>query len=306
MTWPRDLPMIDAHHHLWAVDGAIRYPVLDGTGGAFFLGDIKRLRTDHLPSQYRRATAGVPITQTIAIEAECAPGQKVEEARWLAGLEARHGMPSAVVAGADFGSAQLGQTLAELSRIPAVRTVRCKPRTRASAMERLTTTEGSLADERWRSGFRSLQAYGLGWDLRVPYWHLSEAAELVAQSPAIPVVVEHAGLPLARTSAALIEWRAGMRRLAALSNTWCKLSCLVQPGAAWDASSNEKIVRETIEIFGQDRCMFATNYPIDELQIPVRPMLDAYRGFTDSLGIDAQRKLFHDNAATVYGLPARA
>jgi len=269
---------------------------------SFFLGDFEPMRRDVLPADYRRAAEDVPIVQTVAIEAECASDQKVQEARWLTAIGEKQGMPSAVVAGAAFDDPNVGEVLRALSEIPTVRSIRCKPRIRVAPGSPLESEVGSLSDPNWQHGFRQLERHGLGWDLRLPYWHLAEAAELVALHPAIPVVVEHTGLPLSRSSAALAQWRQGMLRLAASDHVHCKLSCLLQPGKQWDRSSNEIVIREAIEIFGDDRCMFATNYPVDALQIPMRKMLGIYREITEPLGMEAQRRLFHDNAVRFYKL----
>lgn len=276
----------------------------DPKAHTFFLGDFEPMCRDVLPADYRRAAADVPIVHTVAIEAECADDQKVEEARWLAALGDKQGMPSAIVAGAVFHQPGVGETLRQLARIPSVRSIRCKPRTRSTPDASLGTEAGTLADPQWQRGFRQLEQHGLGWDLRLPYWHLAEAADLVAGFPGIPVVVEHTGLPLSRSPQALTVWRDGMSKLARSGHIFCKLSCLLRPGTPWDRTSNELVIREAIEIFGAHRCMFATNYPVDALQIPMRAMLEAYREITTPLGIETQRQLFHDTAVAFYRLDA--
>ena len=51
-----DLPIVDAHHHLWDLDSALRYPWLE-SGEHAWLGDYSRIQRTYLPAEYRRDTA---------------------------------------------------------------------------------------------------------------------------------------------------------------------------------------------------------------------------------------------------------
>ena len=62
---------------------------------------------------------------------------------------------------------------------------------------------------------RATEKYGLSWDLRVPYWHLAEAAEVARQFPRIPIVLNHTGFPWDRSEEGLAAWRRGMEAVAA-------------------------------------------------------------------------------------------
>ncbi len=72
--------------------------------------------------------------------------------------------------------------------------------------------------------------------------------------------------------------------------------------AAWNYADNKRLVLEAIEIFGVDRCMFASNFPVDGLRVSMRTMFDDYKRTTEGFAPTARRKLFHDNAARFYRL----
>ena len=99
-----DLPIVDAHHHLWQLSGGpLYYPWLqDPKPHEFFLGDYASLKRDYLPPDYRRDAAGHDVVKTVHVEAECRRDQQVAETRWLTEMNARHGMPHAIVAHAWF------------------------------------------------------------------------------------------------------------------------------------------------------------------------------------------------------------
>ena len=83
-----------------------------------------------------------------------------------------------------------------------------------------------------------------------------------------------------------------------------KISGLGAVGKAWLVEDHRAIVLETIALFGAERCMFASNFPVDGL---IASFDAIYRGFKEIVA-DFPRtdieKLFHDNAARFYRLPA--
>lgn len=297
-----ELPIIDAHHHLWDLEnGPLHYPWLqDEQPHPFFLGDYAGIRRTYLPEDYRRDCAGLNVVATVHVEAECDRRQQREETRWLAEVAAREGMPAAIVAHAWFHTPESAEVLEAQADHPMVRGIRSKPVTSAAPGESVRGQPGSMQDPAWLAGFARLRALGLSWDLRVPAWHLEEAAGVCAAQPDIPVVLNHTGFPWDRSEPALEMWRRGMQAVAAQEQVYCKLSCLCQPDAPWDYESNRRMVREAIDIFGVERCMFASNFPVDGLRVSYAQMFADFDRMTADLSDGDRRRLFHDNAARFY------
>ena len=297
-----ELPIIDAHHHLWQLSGGpLHYPWLQDTDTEpFFLGDLTALKRDYLPADYRRDALGHHVVGTVHVEAECSRTQQVEETQWLSDVHRQHGMPSAIVAHAWLHTDNAAAILARQAAFPRVRGIRSKPVTRRTADATLPGLAGTMQDPAWRAGLRLLRQHDFSWDLRVPTWHLEEAAEVVHDNPELPVVLNHMGFPWDRSAAGLAMWRRGMQALAAQDNCWCKLSCLCLREGAWDYEDNRALVRETIALFGVERCMFASNYPVDGLRIGFKALFDDFKRMTADFGPDDRRRLFHDNAARFY------
>ena len=83
-----------------------------------------------------------------------------------------------------------------------------------------------------------------------------------------------------------------------------KISGLGVPGTAWSTAANRGIVLTTIDLFGVDRCMFASNFPVDGL---CGGFGDIYRGFEKivrDFTAEERRALFADNARRLYAIPA--
>jgi predicted TIM-barrel fold metal-dependent hydrolase len=300
----RGVPIVDAHHHFWQLSGSpLRYPWLqDPEPHEFFLGDYSALKRDYLPADYRADCAGFDVVKTVHVEAECDRSQQVAETRWLTALNAATGLPSAIVAHAWFHTPNAQQVLEEQAQFALVRGIRSKPVTARSASQMKRGLPGSMQDPAWLEGFRRLRRHGLSWDLRVPTWHLEEAAEVVASAPDIPVVLNHTGFPWDRSPTGLEMWRRGMRALAAHEQVYCKLSCLCLPDGPWLEAENAPLVREAIDLFGVERCMFASNFPVDGLRISYRAMFEAFASIATGFSDGDRKKLFHDNAVRFYRL----
>lgn len=266
----RTLEIIDAHHHFWDLEGGGHYPWLqDEYNESFFLGDYNAMRKTFLPPEYRKATAGWNIVGTVHCEAERSRREQVAEDDFLADLHAADSaFPQAIVAHVDFLQPDLAEVLAQHSQRPLVRGIRSKPRIAPGHGEAIGDETGTLQDRRWQDGLRRLVDLDYSWDLRVPYYHLSEAAEVISGIPGLRVVVNHCGLPLDRDPESLKVWRRGLRDLAALPDTSVKVSELGLRPNRWEPESNRAIVAELLGIFGFERSMFASNLPVATLTAP--------------------------------------
>jgi len=293
--------IVDAHHHLWAL-GEGHYPWLQEAyaGEAFFLGPYEPLRRDYAAADLRRDFAGLRIAATVHVEAERARDEQVAETRWIDAVRARDHLPGVTVGHVSFLQPDLDAVLAAHRESPAFRGVRSKPVTAAAPGLPVAGEPGSLQDEAWRAGLARLSGTGLSWDLRVPFWHLAEAAEVAAGLPGIPVVLNHCGLPLDRSEAGLAAWRRGMEALAALPQVSVKLSEFGLRGGRWDDDSTVRVVAETVALFGDDRVMFASNLPVSRLSADVPRIVPAIlRGLGPP---DPERldRVFSANARRIY------
>ncbi|RKT99251.1 amidohydrolase [Burkholderia sp. Nafp2/4-1b] len=294
--------LVDAHHHLWQLGAGAHYPWLQDRydPAHFMFGDYAALCRDFGVDNLRHAAQGAPIVASVHVEAERARDEALAETRWLHEVAAVHGLPSAIVAWVDLLADDADERLAEQAAWPRVRGVRFKPRTAAAPDAVIEGVRGTLRDPRWPAALERLAARGLSWDLRVPFWHLGDAAGMLAEAPGVDVVLEHAGLPWDRSEAGLARWRGGMEALAALPRVSVKISELGLRDAVWNDSDNARIIRDTIAIFGWDRCLFASNFPVAGLRVSYPALLRTFAGAMADLDEVARRAIWHDNAMRVY------
>ena len=91
-----------------------------------------------------------------------------------------------------------------------------------------------------------------------------------------------------------------MERLAQAPNAMLKISGLGVPGRRWTSELQGPVVRDAIRIYGVERCMFASNFPVDSLLATFDEIYGGFLAITRDMPEDARRKLFHDNAARIY------
>ncbi|MDM0078081.1 amidohydrolase family protein [Variovorax sp. J2P1-59] len=297
-----DDAFIDAHQHFWDL-AANPYPWLQGEEVQDFrYGDYSALKRDYLPDDLARDTAGCAPAGTIHIEAEWARDTPVDETRWLTALAARTGRPTALVAHARLAADDAAEVLALQAGFALVRGIRNKPVVATTPSDARRGQPGSMDDPRWRAGYALLSQHGLSFDLQAPWWHLDQAVALACDFPSTPLILNHTGLPVDRSSEGLRGWRQALEVLAAAPNTALKISGLGQRGRPWLPQENVPLMRDAIAIFGPHRCMFASNFPVDSLVSRYDTILSAFREAIAGRPDAERRALLHDNAVRLYRL----
>lgn len=301
---PVEPVVVDAHHHLWDLSAG-SYPWLqqDYDEQAFFLGQHRALQQNFLPADYRRVSAGCRVVATVHVEAERDRSEQVAETAWLHQQHAEHGLPSVVVAHVWLDRPETEERLLQQLQYPLLRGIRSKPVTARSPAESVRGQPGTMQDERWLRGLALLEQHGLSWDLRVPAWHLAEAAEVATQFPRLPMVLNHHGFAWDRSEAGLRLWHEGMKRLAQQPNVYVKLSEFGLRDQAWDEAANTRIVHDTLAIFGWQRCLFASNFPVAGLRIGYAQLVQAMWRMLAHLGPAQQQAVMAGNALRVYRIP---
>lgn len=296
----KSLPIIDAHQHFWDLERNYLPWLCDEPMIPFRYGDYSAIRHNYLPEDYRRDTADYRVVGSVFIETEWDPETPVQETHWVHELAEREGLPSVMVAQARLDQPDVEDVLAAHCGYSRVRGIRHKPRAAPSPKEVETGAPGSMSDPTWRRGFARLAAHGLSFDLQSPWWHFHEAADLAASHPDIQIIINHTGLPADRSEAGLRGWREAMSAVARQPNVAVKISGIGVPGSPWTVELNRRVVLETIDCFGVERCMFASNFPVDSLVASFSTLFEGFMTITESFSESERLKLFHDNAVRFY------
>jgi predicted TIM-barrel fold metal-dependent hydrolase len=293
------LPFIDAHVHLWDLSH-IRYPWLMppfAEGGPN--GSVEPIAKDYRLDDYLADARGWDVRGIVHVDAGADPADALKETDWLQALGDARGMPNAIVAFAALDDPKVEMLLAAHGGRRSVRGIRHIVNWHPDPV-RTSTPRDVTRDEAWAAGFALLGKYGLSFDLQAYPGQFPALAPLLERHPDVPVMINHAGMMVGESGRE--EWRAGMRALAAIPHVAVKISGIGFAFRPWTIEQMRSYVLETIELFGTDRAMFASDFPTDKLFGGFDQHLDAYNAIVADFSDDERRALFAGNANRLYRL----
>ena len=297
------MQVIDPHVHFWSL-GMHRYPWLEHPKKSF-VGDALLLKHDYLPGDLLSDAGEIEIVKIVHVEANHDPADPVKETRWLqaladAGDGRAAGWPNGIVAAADLSAPDVEATLAGHAAFANVRGIRQILNVHDDPLYGYVQRH-YLRDPVWRKNFGLLARYGLSFDLQLYPSQMEEAAQLARMYPDIQIVLNHAGMFVDRDSpAGYRAWREGVKTLAACPNVAVKISGLAMFDHHWTVESLRPYVLETLDTFGVERAMFASNFPVDRLFGSYDALWQAYARIVAGASDDERRQLFVANAERIY------
>lgn len=267
-------PVVDAHCHLVNTRD-LRYPWIEQQNPVLvnLLANYYDIAHDYGVEDYRR-DVGDRVGAAVACEFGAADG--VAEAEWVQRCHDTTGTPDAFIAALDLTASDVGERLARYADLPVVTAVRQPLYWAADPLRRLGARPDYLTDPQWRRGFERVAASGLTWDLLVYDEQLPAATAFVSEFPETSVVLEAAGWPLDLGPDGHRRWEDRIRATSELPNVTLKLqgiALLFGPSAEAVAPW----VGTALDVFGPDRCLVASHFPVDTLLWTVDDLLAAVR-----------------------------
>jgi len=287
---------IDAHHHLWDLT-AVQYPWLMETGAVRFFGDPTAIQRDYLVGEFRADASQHGFGASVHIQVGAADGWA--EAAWIDGVAAANpGWPAAQVVFCDLTTEDRNSQLDRYRSLPSVKGVR-QIVGRAPGEDAKTGTNALLSDPQFLQGLQALGPRGLSFDLQLLPELMAETVEVLSKAPETSVALCHAGSPHDRSATGLAAWRGEIARLAELPQVTCKLSGLGMFDHDWTAEKIAPIVETCLALFGPERCMFGSNFPVDSLSSDYATLVAAYESLVPE---DMQSAVFGATAARFYDI----
>lgn len=296
-----DLPIIDPHHHLYDL-GTGHYPWLQGPMLKRVFGDYSAIRKDYLIDDFLADIKHQNVVKTVHLQVEYDHNDPVAETRWLQAVADKHGYPHGIVAFADLASDDAQAVIEAHCEFPNVRGIRQCLNFHRDPVKTFIDNPHLISDSRWRRGYALLKRYGLSFDLQLYYTQMEEAVALARDFPETPIVLNHTGMPVDRAAEEIEGWKRAMRLLATAQNVSCKISGLGMGDWTWTVERIRPFVLHAIEAFGAERCMFASNFPVDKLFSSYDDVFNAFKTITNDFAPHERHALFHDNAQRVYRL----
>jgi len=298
------MQIIDAHHHLWNLEKH-DHPWLK-PDAAHPAGDLTPICRNYQLDDFLTDARQQSLVKSVHLQAGISLPESVEETAWLQTIAddpASGGFPHAIVAFADFPDPMVEAVLERQAAHRNLRGIRYILNYEPGEPLYCAAERGDwLTDPDWRRGYALLAKYDLSFDLQI-FWHqMGDALDLARAFPEIQMILNHTGMPRKCDADYVAHWRQAMRQLAEAPNVATKISGLGMYYPDWTAEVIRPFVIDTIDVFGIDRCMFASNFPVDKLSSGYDQIWQAFDQLTADFGAEERQKLFHDNAARFYRL----
>jgi predicted TIM-barrel fold metal-dependent hydrolase len=290
------LRVVDPHFHLWDLSTG-NYPGFEkpSTG---FIGSNAPIARSYLMDEYL-AEGGTEVEVVKAVFVEAIPVDALKEARYVQVVAEGAPIPIGLVAAADLSAPDADARLEALSSCASLRGIRQILNRHIDPLYNYVARD-FMDEPAWRQGFGLLARHGLSFDLQLYPTQMAQAAELAAEHGDTQIILNHAGMWTDRSLAGWRLWRDGLRQLAGEPNVSVKISGLGMLDINWTIESIRPLVLETIDAFGTDRVMFASNFPVDKLFSDFATIWRAFDAIVADLSADEREKLFRTNAERVY------
>lgn len=278
--------VVDSHHHLWqrSLPKPFDYSWHEKPG-------FEPLRHDRMPADLKKHIDAVGVHKTVVVQTQ----HHLEENRWALKLAEEHPFIAGVVGWVDLRGAECEKQLLEFKDHPKFVGVR-------HVVQDEPDDDFVIRPQTLR-GLRVLQKHGVPYDLLFFVKHLHHAPTLAAQLPDLKMVIDHLAKPVikeGKTAGWIEHFRAAARR----PNLYVKLSGMITEAdwKHWKPADLKPYVQTALELFGPDRCMFGTDWPVCELAGSYE---QAYGALVEALGpISAAERaaIFGGTAARFYNL----
>lgn len=272
---------IDAHQHFWKI---VR-------GDYFWMGPhVANICRDYLPDDLAPELKAQRIDATVVVQAAAT----VAESKFLLDLAARTPSIAGVVGWLDLEGSAFEATLVELMG--------------RGKLVGLRPMLQDLEDDAWivrplvLERLQRLAAAGLALDFLVKPRHLPYVSQALEAVPTLRSVIDHCAKPELR-GGDLEPWRRALADVASNRSVCCKLSGLVTEAdpVRWRPSDLAPAIEHALEVFGEDRVVFGSDWPVCTLSASYERVVSA---LTQVLGARLtpvfEQKLFGDNARRLY------
>ena len=276
--------MLDTHHHLWSYN-ADDYPWIPAD---------TPLAQNHLLVELEEATSLAGVTGTIAVQAR----QTTEESASLLKIAHQSDLIRGVVGWIPLVSENVDEDLELFSDNPKFVGIRHVLQDEPDAY--------FLRDD-FHRGLSKLPAHDLRYDILLYQHQIPVATKLVDRQPELGMIIDHIAKPKAQKGRVEHEWRSGMKELAKRENILgVKFSGLATEFPKEDEIDPDTIrayFEETLEIFGVERVMFGTDWPVCLLRLDsYKQWADTVIMLTSSLSSDEKDLILKKNGETAYQL----
>lgn len=236
------VPVIDAHHHFWD-PGRADYPWMAAP-------ELAPIRRPFGPDDLQPLLTAHGVDATVVVQCRSSTAETEE----MLAAAADHPFVAGVVGWVELTAPDVGATLDRL-KTPKLVGIRHQVHDEVDA--------DWLSRPDVRRGLAEVFARGLAFDLLVRSRELPAAIATARALPQGRFVLDHAAKPPIAAGFDPV-WAERLAGLAACPNVWCKISGLVTEAdwRDWDVARLRPFVDHAAAVFGPDRLIFGSDWPV--------------------------------------------
>lgn len=277
---------IDAHHHLWQLGGRLDYGWLDNPG-------LEAIRHDYAPADLRPLLEAEGIERSIFVQTLA----DLDETRWALEQARRHPFLAGVVGWVDLASPACDAQVEEFQADP-----------RFVGIRHVVHDEPDvdfIVQPAILRGLRTLASRAVPYDLLLRPEHLHHVPRLAHEVPDLRMVIDHLAKPHIKAGQ-MAGWIENFTAAARLPNVYCKLSGMITEAdhRSWTPADLRPFVARAVDLFGPDRLMYGSDWPVCELAGSYHQVHQAAREVLGDLSPTEIAAVFGGTAARFYALPA--
>jgi L-fuconolactonase len=275
------VPVVDSHHHFWEID---RFDYS-------WMPEGSPLATDYGPADLEPLIKDAGIDYAVTVQAVSSP----DEARWLLEMADEYEFIAGVVGWVDLTDPDVGYTLDELQRNKHFKGVR--------HIWEDEDDPGWIVNSGAINGLHELVRRDLTFDFLARPANLPFIPQVMDQVPDLRAVVDHIAKPLIADH--VVEpWLTDLRKVASINGIHCKISGMITEADQknWTPDDLRPYIHHVLGMFGTDRLMFGTDWPVCTLAGEYKTVADTARGILASLSPAAKADIFGGTAARFYRL----
>lgn len=273
---------LDSHQHFWQYE-LPKHDWIDD--------EMTAIRRDFLPADLRPILAANDIDGCIAVQAD----QTLAETDFLLDIADQHDFVKGVVGWIDLRAEDLEEQLERYAEQPALKGFR-------------HVVQGEpdpffLLRPEFLRGIDLIGQRGYTYDILIFPHQLVSSLELVKQFPDFKFVIDHLAKPYAKAGY-FTGWAAGMAAIGKFPNVYCKLSGLITEAdyKSWTAAKLLPYLRHALKVFGPDRCMFGSDWPVCRVAGDYRQVKNLVKTLLKDVSLADREAIFGGNCARFYGV----
>ena len=275
------MTVVDSHHHFWDL----------GIRPYDWMPKDSPLRVNYLPNDLRPLLGKASVDATVIVQAH----PSVEETKWLLKIADGTDFVAGVVGWVDLLDPNVGNTLDELQQSPYFKGIR--------HLWEIEEDPAWLAKSQAIAGLKEVESRGLCYDFLVRPPNLPHVPRIMEQVPKLNAVIDHIAKPNIKERE-VEPWLTLMREVASIDGMRCKVSGMTTEADMdnWTADDLAPYIQHVLGMFGADRLMFGSDWPVSTQATAYDRWADTARDVLVNLPDEPTSFVFGETAIRFYDL----